>query len=215
MRRPTAFLDYFLIGGFVASLFNGFLNPLYVTHVLARLDGSVVATGTLLASSLPLAVGALLGRRVLFRRLYALLPVLMGVELAALAGSVAAAAVNVAAYYLLSMLVFGLFTTSVVYLLQKAKERRYRRGRSAFDRRCAMADAGGCLAGSALFMSGVLKLNDPVAIAVVGVLQTAIVYGLFVLAYRRAAPARGRSADEEPHPRRFQAPDTACAAAAA
>jgi hypothetical protein len=98
------------------------------------------------------------------------------------------------------MFVLGAFSSSVVYLLQKIKEVRYRRGRASFDRRCDMADAFGLLVGSGLAIVGISLLRDPLAVAGLGAVQTAVVYGLFLLLYRKVPQRRKRRADEEPHP---------------
>jgi hypothetical protein len=119
-------------------------------------------------------------------------------------GSAALAFVDLRAYYLVSMLVLGAFSSSVVYLLQKTKEVRYRRNRASFDRRCDMADAFGLLLGSGLAIVGVSFLRDPRVVAGLGAVQTAVVCGLFLLLYRTVPQRRKRTADEEAHPRVLQ-----------
>lgn len=205
MKRLLKYVDAFIIGGFVTNFFSGFLNPLYITLILSHLDLRVIAAGSFISSACPLVVGVMLGKRKIFDRLYTILPVVMVAELVTAALSVCAVSVDLGAYYLLTMLIFGIFTTSVVYLLQKLKEVRYRRNRASFDRRCMMADAFGYLAGSVLSFMDVVQLRDPLAIAVLGVLQTVIVYGLFILLYRKVPVRRRRHAEEEPHPRPFRA----------
>jgi hypothetical protein len=200
MKRLTQRLDAFVLGGFVANFFTGFLNPLYISFILSRLDPSVIAAGAVLSSALPVGVGILLGRRRVFERLSAVLPWVMAAELVVAAAAAMAAAVDLKVYYLASMIVFGVFSAAVVYLLQKVKEVRYRRNRSAFDRRCEMADALGCLGGSGLSILGAVKLRDPLAIAALGAMQTVVVYGLFLLLYRRVPAGRKRRAAEEEHP---------------
>ncbi len=200
MRNLRKYVDVFVISGLVTNFFYGFLNPLYVSVILTRVDGRIIALGSFMASAFPVLIGAILGNPRIFQRLYAILPVVMLVELAASAVSALVAAVDVMAYYLVSMFIFGIFTTSVVYLLQKAKEIRYRRGRAAFDRRCAMADAIGSLGGSAVSIASVMTLRDPLVVAVLGAAQTLAVYGLFLLLYRKVPKRRGRRADWEDHP---------------
>ena len=39
MKNGRRLLDAFVLSGFVASFFSGFLNPLYVSLILSRLDG--------------------------------------------------------------------------------------------------------------------------------------------------------------------------------
>src|SRR5258706_11620836 len=146
--KPKYLFDAFVVSGFVASFFNGFLNPLYVSMILVHLDPRIVAAGSFMASGFPVLIGAALGNRLLFHRLYAALPGVVLVELALVALATALAAVDVQVYYLASMLILGVFSSAVVFLLQKMKEERYRRRRAAFDRRMEMADGLGFLAGS-------------------------------------------------------------------
>jgi hypothetical protein len=203
MNNKRVVLDVFVISGFVASFFNGLLNPLYISLILAQLDPSILAVGSFLASGLPVMVGAAMGNRRLFRRLYAALPVVMCAELVLAATAVVLAAVDIRAYYLASMFILGLLSSSVIYLLQKVKESRYRAGRAAFDRRVDMADGLGLLAGSGLAVAGVSIFRTAASVAALGALQTAVVYGLFLL-LRRTLPAiprsRGARDDKEPHP---------------
>jgi hypothetical protein len=203
MKNKMSRLDAFVISGFVASFFSGFLNPLYISLILSRLDGRVIAIGSFMSSAFPVLIGAVLANRALFKRLYGALPVIMIVELAAAAGTAALAAVDVAAYYVVSMFVFGVFSSSVVYLLQKVKEERYRKNRAAFDRRIDMADGCGLLAGSAVSVVAFSVLRDPLTVALLGAAQTAVVYGLFLLLYRTVPVRRGRRADQEEHPCQF------------
>jgi hypothetical protein len=201
MKKSRHLLDAFVLSGFVASFFSGFLSPLYVSLILSRLDGRVIVIGSFMSSALPVIMGLALGRREVFERLYAALPIVMLIELIGALASVVLAVVDVRAYYLLSMFVLGAFSSSVVYLLQKIKEVRYRRDRASFDRRCDMADAFGLLLGSGLAIVGISLLRDPIAVAGLGAVQTAVVYGLFLLLYRKVPQRRKRRADEEPHPR--------------
>ncbi|HTP59231.1 MAG TPA: hypothetical protein VMM82_09955 [Spirochaetia bacterium] len=205
MKKRTAFIDAFVVSGFVASFFSGFINPLYISLILSRLDGRIIAVGSLMSSAFPVLVGALLGNRKVFERLYKVLPLIMLVELVAAVSSALVASRDLRAYYLTSMFILGVFSSSVVYLLQRLKETRYRRHRAAFDRRCDMADAFGLLSGSVVSMVGFSLLRAPLAVAILGSAQTAVVYGLFILLYRKV-PNRRKSradADQEPHPWRF------------
>ncbi len=201
MRNNRWFLlDAFVLSGFAASFFSGFLNPLYVSLILSRLDGQVIAIGSFMSSAFPVLVGLALGKPAVFERLYAALPFVMLVELAGLLGSAALAIVDLRAYYLVSMFVLGAFSSSVVYLLQKIKEVRYRRNRASFDRRCDMADAFGLLMGSGLAVVVFSYLRDPLVVAGLGAAQTAVVYGLFLLLYRKMPPRRRCRPDQEGHP---------------
>jgi hypothetical protein len=200
MKKNNVFLDVFVVSGFISSFFYGFLNPLYISVILARLDPRIIAVGSFMSSGFPVLIGAVLGNRRLFKRLSAALPWLMLIELAVGSAVALVAAFDLAVYYIASMVIMGVFSTSVVFLLQKIKEKRYRARRAAFDRRYAMADALGSGAGAALSIAAVSVLAEPLAIAAAGALQTAIVYGLFLIMYRRIPGLRKRSADEEPHP---------------
>jgi hypothetical protein len=200
MKTKKVFFDAFLVSGFVASFFNGFLNPLYVSMILAKLDPRVIAAGSFMASGFPVLIGAMLGNRLLFKRLSRALPVVMATELTLAALATLLAAADVQAYYLVSMLILGVFSSSVIYLLQKVKEERYRARRASFDRRVEMADGLGFLAGSGLAVAGVAAFRDPLAVAALGALQTAVVYGLFLLLRRTLPVRRSRRDDEEPHP---------------
>jgi hypothetical protein len=206
MKKRTAFIDAFVLSGFVASFFSGFINPLYISLILSRLDGRVIAVGSLMSSAFPVLVGALLGNRKVFERLYKVLPLVMLVELVAAVLSALVASRDLRAYYLTSMFVLGVFSSSVVYLLQRLKETRYRRHRAAFDRRCDMADAFGLLSGSVVSMVCFSLLRDPLAVAILGSAQTAVVYGLFILLYRKVPTKHKQraAADQEPHPWRPQ-----------
>ena len=194
------FLDLFVLSGFIAGFFYGFLNPLYISVILSHLDGRIIALGSFMSSAFPVLIGLILGNRKIFGKLYAVLPVVMLVDLAAALGSALVAAVDLMAYYLVSMFVLGVFSSAVVYLLQKIKEVRYRADRAAFDRRCDMADALGLLSGSVLSIAGFSLLRDSLIIAILGSLQTAVVSLLFILLYRRVPARRKRRADEDPHP---------------
>ncbi|HYW84302.1 MAG TPA: hypothetical protein VFB30_13655, partial [Spirochaetia bacterium] len=198
--RSRAFLDLFVLSGFIAGFFYGFLNPLYISVILSRLDTRVIALGSFMSSAFPVLIGLVLGNKKIFGKLYTALPAVMLVELAAAFGSALVAAVDLMAYYLVSMFVLGVFSSSVVFLLQKIKEVRYRSNRAAFDRRCEMADALGLLTGSVLSVAGFSLLRDTLTIALLGSLQTVVVSLLFILLYRRVPARRKRRADEEPHP---------------
>jgi hypothetical protein len=214
MKKNQLPLDAFVISGFVASFFSGLLNPLYISLIYAQLDARIITLGSFVGSACPVFMGALLGNRRVFDRLYEALPLVMLAEFVVTLGSAAIAMMDVRAYYLVSILVFGTFSTSVVYLLQKIKEVRYRRNRATFDRSCDMVDACGLLAGSGLSLFVGPMLRDPFMVAALSVVQTAAVYGFFLLLYRRVPARKGRRADAEPHPRGFTQIQEALPAAA-
>jgi hypothetical protein len=195
----------FIVGGFIANAFAGFINPIYVTRVLASLDARVIAAGSIISSAFPVLVGLALERRRVFERLYALLPAVMLAELALTGLSTVLVSLDLAAFYLLSMLVFGVLTNSVLYLQQRLKEVTVRRNRAAFDRRLAVADGLGYLAGSAVGLLGATARIGPAAVGALGAIQTAAVYGLLVFVYRKVPHRRRppRAPEEEPHQRAF------------
>ena len=218
MRRPITPVGALLAGGFIASAFTGYINPIYITRILASLDPRVIAAGSVIASAFPVLLGAVMEYRPVFDRLYALLPLVMAGELLLTAATVVLAPVSLAGYYLASMLVFGLLSNSVLYLLQRFKELKVRKNRAIFDRRLAVADGLGYLLGSGLSLAGATLEHSPTTIAILSCAQTAVVYGLLVIVYRRT-PRKRRAArvePEEPHPcRPFPIPATAFAVIAA
>ena len=200
MKKIKVFLDVFVLSGFISSFFYGFLNPLYISVILARLDPRIIAVGSFMSSGFPVLIGAVLGTRRLFKRMYAVLPWLMIIEFVIGSAAACVAAFDLAVYYLASMVIIGVFSTSVVFLLQKIKEKKYRAHRAAFDRRYAMADALGSGTGAAASIAAVSVLTSPLAVAIAGALQTAVVYSLFLVMYRRIPSLRKRRTDEDPHP---------------
>ncbi|HEY9593062.1 MAG TPA: hypothetical protein VHE79_01200 [Spirochaetia bacterium] len=200
MKKNRFPLDAFVVSGFAASFFSGFVNPLYVGQILSHLDGRIIAIGSFMSSGFPVLIGMALGNRAVFQKLYAALPVVMVAGLVVEGASALLAAIDVRAYYLVLMFIGGTFSTSVIYLLQKIKEVRYRNNRASFDRRVDMADAAGLLVGSAASVAGYPLFHDPLSVAVLWAVQTATVYGLFLVLYRKVPVHKGRHADEEPHP---------------
>jgi len=200
MKRRFPFFDAFILGGFAANFTNSFINPLYITLILSNLSPRLISAGSVIASAFPIAIGILMENGRIFAYLYAVLPVIMAIEVAAVAASLAVAKLDVSAYYLLTMLIFGALSTSVMYLLQRLKERRYEKRRAAFDRRCAMADAVGYLAGSALFMVLPAPIKGISTLAVITLVQTVFVYALFLNAYRKILKNNRNlmSAEEDP-----------------
>ena len=161
MRKNKTVLDVFVLSGFISSFFYGFLNPLYISVILSRLDPRVIAVGSFMSSGFPVLIGAVLGNQRLFKRMYAVLPWVMVFELVAGCAAALVAAFDLAVYYLVSMAIIGVFSTSVVFLLQKIKEKRYRASRASFDRRYAMADALGSGAGAGVSICGNVRAQGP------------------------------------------------------
>ncbi len=143
MNRIIRSIDPYIFGGFVGSLFAGLITPYHIKLIASALDVRVITLGSLAGSLFPFLTGLAFENRRLVRRMYAQLPLIMTAEVALTAAAVLLYALDLSLYYLASMIVFGTFTSAVMYLLQILKQRRYRRGRAAFDRRYAMADAGG------------------------------------------------------------------------
>jgi hypothetical protein len=199
MRRRSKPFDALIIGGCISSLFTGIVNPSYIKLIVSNLDVKMISLGSLIAAGLPFLTGMLLENQRLFRRLYALLPGVMLVEVVLTVLSVAVFSLNAAAYYLTAMVVFGLFSSTVMHLLQELKQRRYRRNRATFERRCTMADALGYLMGSLLIFLDVLVIESVQAILVLGFVQTASVYLFYLVAYRPKRAAR-RPAGASLHP---------------
>lgn len=191
MKRLFGGANLFIVGAFFGSLFSGFLNPVYITLVLARLDERVIAAGSLLSAAFPLAIGLLLEKQRIFDGLYRLLPLVMALEVLIALLSAAVAAVDLAAYYLLAMIACGVLSSSVLFLLHRTKERRVRRARAVFDRRCAVAEAVGYLTGSAVSMVGLVPIKEPTTVVLLGAGQTLIVY-LLLLRAHRPQPTRKR-----------------------
>ncbi len=215
MGRRSKTFDALIIGGGLSSLFTGVINPSYIKLILSNLDLKVLSLGSLIAAGLPFLTGMVLENRRIYQRLYALLPAVMAVEAVLTILSAALYRVDAAAYYLTAMIVFGLFSSTVMHLLQELKQRRYRRGRAIFERRASMADALGYLVGSLLVFTDALVIDSVQVVLLLGFLQTALVYLLYLKAYRyrRArplAPARRARGDG----RRRSAPWPAAARAA-
>jgi hypothetical protein len=201
MKRFIASIDPFILGGFVGSLLAGLIAPYHVKLIASALDVRVITLGSLAGSLFPFLTGLVFENRSLARRWYAHLPLLMTVEVGLTAGVILLYALDLSLYYLASMLVFGTFTSAVMYLLQILKQRRYRRGRAAFDRRLAMADAAGYLAGSLVALTGLPVFSDLRVLLALSLSQTALVYLIYLRCFRpgrhpapRAAPAPRRRA---------------------
>lgn len=196
MKRIFRSIDLFILGGWIGSLFAGIITPNYIKLIVSALDVKIISIGSLIASLFPFLTGLFFENRRLVRKLYALLPLVMLAELALNIASIFLYSLNSAVYYLASMMVFGLFSSTVMYLLQILKQRRYRRKRASFDRRYAMADASGYLVGSLLVFTDWSLIRNVHVLLGLGLLQTALVYLLFLYCYRRQkkVPAAGRRA---------------------
>ena len=191
MKRSIASIDPYILGGFVGSLFAGLITPYHIKLIASALDVRVITLGSLAGSLFPFLTGLAFENRRLVRRLYAHLPLIMSAEVAFTAAAILLFVVDLSLYYLASMIVFGTFTSAVMYLLQVLKQRRYRRGRAAFDRRYAMADAAGFLAGSLLALADFRAFSDLRVLLALGLSQTAVVYLIYLRCYlpgRRPAP---------------------------
>ena len=191
MNRFIRSIDPFILGGFVGSLFVGLITPYHIKLIASALDVRVITLGSLAGSLFPLLTGLAFENRRLARRWYAQLPLIMTAEVALTAAVILLYTLDLSLYYLASMIVFGTCTSAVLYLLQILKQRRYRRGRAAFDRRYAMADAAGYLAGSLLAMTDLPLFSDLRVLLALSLGQAAVVNLIYLLCYRpgrRPAP---------------------------
>lgn len=184
MKRFIRSIDPYIFGGFVGSLFAGLITPYHIKLIASALDVRVIVLGSLAGSLFPFVTGLALENRRLARRLYAQLPLIMTAEVGLTAAAVLLYFLDLSIYYVASMIVFGTFTSAVMYLLQILKQRRYRRGRAAFDRRYAMADAAGYLAGSLLALTDWRPLGDLRVLLALSLAQTAIVYLIYLRCWR-------------------------------
>jgi hypothetical protein len=206
MNRIIRSIDPYIFGGFVGSLFAGLITPYHIKLIASALDVRVITLGSLAGSLFPFLTGLAFENRRLVRRMYAQLPLIMTAEVALTAAAVLLYALDLSLYYLASMIVFGTFTSAVMYLLQILKQRRYRRGRAAFDRRYAMADAAGYLAGSLVAMSDLPLFSDLRVLLALSLGQTAVVYLIYLRCYRPARrPARRPAPRPAPGPRTREA----------
>lgn len=180
MKRFIRSIDPYIFGGFVGSLFAGLITPYHIKLIASALDVRVIVLGSLAGSLFPFVTGLALENRRLARRLYAQLPLIMTAEVGLTAAAVLLYFLDLSIYYVASMIVFGTFTSAVMYLLQILKQRRYRRGRAAFDRRYAMADAAGYLAGSLLALTDWRPLGDLRVLLALSLAQTAVVYLIYL-----------------------------------
>jgi hypothetical protein len=204
MKRIIRSIDPYIFGGFVGSLFAGLITPYHIKLIASALDVRVITLGSLVGSLFPFLTGLAFENRRLARRLYAQLPLLMTAEVGLTAAAILLYALDLSLYYLASMIVFGTFTSAVMYLLQILKQRRYRRGRAVFDRRYAMADAAGYLAGSLVALTDLPLLNDLRVLLALGLGQTAVVYLIYLRCYspgRRAVLRTARRLASRPAPR--------------
>ncbi len=183
MKALGHFKDPLLLGGFVSNIFNGFLNPLYISVILGNLEPKLISVGSFMASAFPAFLGILLENTRLFETLFRFLPLLMGGEVLLTGLVIYTSRGDAAVIYLAGMFIFGVFSTSILYLLQRVKEVLYEGDRARWDRRIASADALGYLVGSALVALGEVEGKDPSLIAVAGLLQTVVVYTFFLVSY--------------------------------
>jgi hypothetical protein len=184
MKRFIRSIDPYIFGGFVGSLFAGLITPYHIKLIASALDVRVIVLGSLAGSLFPFVTGLALENRRLARRLYAQLPLIMTAEVGLTAAAVLLYFLDLSIYYVASMIVFGTFTSAVMYLLQILKQRRYRRGRAAFDRRYAMADAAGYLTGSLLALTDWRPLGDLRVLLALSLAQTAVVYLIYLRCWR-------------------------------
>jgi hypothetical protein len=185
MKRFFKAFDTFIIGGCFSSLCAGIIYPHYIKLIVATLDVQVIAIGSFIASLFPLVSGLFFENPNLYRKLYTLLPLVMYMEIGFTALSIFVSSLNMVAYYVMAMVILGLFTSTVMYLLQGVKEKCYRKNRSVFERRYAMADSFGYLMGSILVFCKLVAIERVYMVLFLGLLQTITVYLLFLYSFRR------------------------------
>jgi hypothetical protein len=185
MKRFLKSLDALIIGGWVSSLFTGITYPNYLKLIVSNLDVQVIAVGSFLASFFPLVSGMFFEKPNFYKKLYSLLPLVMYFEIGFTIFSIFVSSMNMVAYYVMTMVILGLFTSTVMYLLQGVKEKKYARNRATFERRYAMADSFGYLVGSMLVFCNVIKIERVFIVLFLGLLQTVIVYLLFLCSYNQ------------------------------
>jgi Kef-type K+ transport system membrane component KefB len=199
MKRYIRSIDPYIFGGFIGSLIAGLITPYHIKLIASALDVRVITLGSLAGSLFPFLTGLAFENRRLVRRLYDRLPLIMTAEVGLSAATILMFFLDLSFYYVTSMIVFGTFTSAVMYLLQILKQRRYRHGRAAFDRRYNMADAAGYLAGSLLALADWRLLADLRVLLAFSLVQTAVVNLLYLRCYpawrrgtvKRSAVKRG------------------------
>jgi uncharacterized membrane protein len=174
----------------VNGLFLGVINPFYISLILGVLDVRILSIGSFIGSALPFFAGLLLEHQIWYERFYRLLPIIIGIEVALTIAAIVVSMASVPVYYLFGMAIFGLLDTSIIYLLQRLKEKRYAGHRAVFERRFAMFDALGYLAGSLLVFFGVIVLTTIWQVLAVGVAHSIGVYILYLIPYWKAKKIR-------------------------
>ncbi|HOV39266.1 MAG TPA: hypothetical protein PLG79_11120 [Spirochaetales bacterium] len=200
MKALVHFKDPLLLGGFISNLFNGFLNPLYISAIMGCIEPRIVSLGSFMSSAFPVLLGFLLENPKLFETLYQALPILMVVEIVLSALILYASEGNAVIIYLSGMFMFGVFSTSILYLLQRVKEIRFQEERAAWDRRSASVDALGYLLGSFAVFFCNLEAWNPKYIAAGGLVQTTCVYALFFISYLTVRKRKRFLEEEVPPP---------------
>jgi Kef-type K+ transport system membrane component KefB len=201
MKSWIRSIDPYILGGFFGSLLAGLITPYHVKLIVSVLDVRVITLGSLAGSLFPFLTGLAFENRRLARKLYEQLPLIMSAEVLLTMAAILLYFLDLSYYYVASMIVFGTFSSAVIYLLQILKQRRYRRGRAAFDRRYAMADAAGYLAGSLLALADLQMFSDLRVLLALGLTQTTVVNLLYLRccrpsrrpSRRASAKARGKS----------------------
>ncbi|MFQ3620148.1 MAG: hypothetical protein SNJ78_04280 [Spirochaetales bacterium] len=183
MKALVHLKDPLLLGGFISNLFNGFLNPLYISAILGKVEPRWISVGSFVAGAFPAFLGILLENALVFNFLFRFLPLLMAGEIILTALLIYVSHGDVLILYLSGMFVFGIFSTSIVYLIQKVKEVRFKNNRASWDRRIASADALGYLLGSLMVVFAEVEGNDPVLVSLATLLQTILVYTFFLRSY--------------------------------
>jgi branched-subunit amino acid transport protein AzlD len=119
-------LDPYLIGGFNSGFFIGLLNPFFVTLILSHLNVRVLAIGSFLFSALPFFLGLILENKKIFDKLFKCLPYVMLAEVLGMLALLFLYRIDTSIYYVASMGVCGLLSASIIFLMQKVRDIRYK-----------------------------------------------------------------------------------------
>src|SRR5690606_18318237 len=128
--------------------------------------------------------GVLLENRKVNNRLFSVLPFVMLFEAVLSLCTMFLFSLDASAYYLAAMVVFGLFSSTVTYLMQELKQLRYRTTRAAFDRRFSMADAAGYMLGSSVLLFNLPFAWNARLVLGLDLIQLVLVYLCYLAAFR-------------------------------
>jgi len=180
-------VDPYLVSGFISGFFIGLLNPFFITLILSHLDVRVLSLGTFLLSGLPFLLGVLFESKRIFQQVSKYLPLIMLAEIIGFVMLIFLYQLNVPTYYIASMAICGVFSTTVTYLMQKVRDKRYKNDRAAFERRFLMSDGLGYLVGSLLIFIGLINITNVIILLILSIIHVVLVDGLCFIAARTSA----------------------------